>query len=171
MTEVLAFANTFFTEDKEMYLLFLALWIIFNGNFTLEILMFGLVIAGAMYAFIYKFMDFNMRKEIRIWKKLFLIFRYIVILIVEIIKANVTAMKLLFSEKEEVEPVLVRFKTPLKTKIAKVVLANSITLTPGTITVSLEEDEFQVHCLDKSLSEGLAECVFVKELEKLERMD
>lgn len=171
MTEVLAFANTFFTEDKEMYLLFLALWIIFNGNFTLEILMFGLVIAGAMYAFIYKFMDFNMRKEIRIWKKLFLIFRYIVILIVEIIKANVTAMKLLFSEKEEVEPVLVRFKTPLKTKIAKVVLANSITLTPGTITVSLEEDEFQVHCLDKSLSEGLEECVFVKELEKLERMD
>lgn len=154
-----------------MYFVFLALWVIFNGNFTLEIFVFGLVIAGCMYAFICKFMDFSIQKDIEIWKRLFLILRYIVILVIEIIKANVTAMKLLFSEKEAVEPVLVHFQTSLKTKIAKVVLANSITLTPGTITVSLKGDELWVHCLDKSLAEGLAECVFVKELEKIERME
>lgn len=154
-----------------MYFVFLALWIIFNGNFTLEILLFGLVISGCMYAFICKFMDFSIQKEKRLWKRLFFILRYIVILVIEIIKANVTAMKLLFSEKEAVEPVLVHFKTSLKTKTAKVILANSITLTPGTITVSLEGDELLVHCLDKSLSEGLSECVFVKELEKIERIE
>ncbi len=52
------------------------------------------------------------------------------------------------------KPALVRFKTDLKTKQARVVLANSITLTPGTITVTLEEDEYVVHCLDKELAEG-----------------
>lgn len=154
-----------------MYFAFLALWIIFNGNFTLEILLFGLVIAAFMYAFICKFMDFSFQKELRIWKRIFLILRYIGILVVEIVKANVTAMRLLFSEKEQIEPVLVRFKTTLKSKMAKVLLANSITLTPGTITVSLEGDELLVHCLDKSLSEGLSDGIFAKELEKIERMD
>ena len=154
-----------------MYFIFLALWIIFNGNLTLEIFLFGVVIAALIYAFVCKFMDFSIHKDIILWKKLFLILRYIVILIVEIIKANVSAMKLLFSEKNEIEPILVRFRTPLKSRVAKVVLANSITLTPGTITVSLEGDEFQVHCLDKTLAEGLSDGIFVKELERLERIE
>ena len=47
-------------------------------------------------------------------------------------------------------------------------LANSITLTPGTITVSLEDDTLLVHCLDKTLSEGMEDSEFVKMLEKLE---
>ena len=68
------------------------------------------------------------------------------------------------------EPALVRFKTDLKTKQARVVLANSITLTPGTITVTLEEDEYVVHCLDKELAEGMNHSKFVELLEKLERM-
>lgn len=153
-----------------MYFVFLALWIIFNGSLTLEIFLFGVVIAAVMYAFICKFMDFNVHKDILIWKRLFLLLRYLVILIVEIVKANISAMKLLFSEKNEIEPVLVRFRTSLKTKTAKTLLANSITLTPGTITVSLEGDEFQVHCLDRSLAEGLSDGVFVKELEKMEQI-
>lgn len=153
-----------------MYFVFLALWVIFNGNLTLEIFLFGIVIAAVMYAFICKFMDFNVHKDILIWKRLFLLLRYLVILIVEIVKANISAMKLLFSEKNEIEPVLVRFRTSLKTKTAKTLLANSITLTPGTITVSLEGDEFQVHCLDRSLAEGLSDGVFVKELEKMEQI-
>lgn len=153
-----------------MYFVFLALWIIFNGNLTLEIFLFGVVIAALLYAFICKFMEFSIHKDILLWKKIFFMLRYLVILIVEIVKANVSAMKLLFSEKNEIEPVLVRFRTTLKTKTAKVVLANSITLTPGTITVSLEGDEFQVHCLDKTLAEGLSDGIFVKELEKMERM-
>lgn len=153
-----------------MYFVFLALWIIFNGSLTLEIFLFGVAIAAGMYAFICKFMEFSVRKDILLWKRSFLLLRYLVILIVEIVKANISAMKLLFSEKNEIEPALVRFRTSLKTKTAKVLLANSITLTPGTITVSLEGDEFQVHCLDKSLAEGLSDSVFVKELERLERM-
>lgn len=153
-----------------MYFVFLALWIIFNGSLTLEIFLFGIVIAAVMYAFICKFMEFSVHKDILIWKRSFLLLRYLVILIVEIVKANISAMKLLFSEKNEIEPVLVRFRTSLKTKTAKVLLANSITLTPGTITVSLEGDEFQVHCLDRSLAEGLSDGVFVKELEKMEQM-
>ena len=44
------------------------------------------------------------------------------------------------------------FRTRLRTDAGKVVLANSITLTPGTITVDVEDDVFLVHCLDDSFA-------------------
>ena len=152
-----------------MYFIFLALWIIFNGKFTLEILLFGIVIASVIYWFMCRFMDFSIQKDLLLWKRGLLLLRYFGILILEIIKANVTTMKLLFSEKYEIEPVLITFQTTLETRMARVLLANSITLTPGTITVSLEGNELQVHCLDKALADGLSDGIFVRELEKLEK--
>ena len=50
-------------------------------------------------------------------------------------------------------------------------LANSITLTPGTITIKLEGSELVVHALDVELVEGIDESVFVKMLRKMEAMD
>lgn len=154
-----------------MFFVFLIMWIIFNGNLTMEIFLFGIGIAALMYAFICKFMDFSLQKDIIFFNQIILFLKYIVVLITEILKANMATMKLLFSEKDEIEPVLVRFRTNLKTKMARVILANSITLTPGTITVSLEGDELQVHCLDKTLAEDLENCIFVKELEKIEKVN
>ena len=50
-------------KEKAMYLLYFILWIIFNGKITLEICLFGIVIAGAVFAFICKFMDYSVEKE------------------------------------------------------------------------------------------------------------
>lgn len=151
-----------------MYILFFLMWIIFNGKITWEIAGFGAVIAAVMYAFICKFMDYSIRRDILVMKKTIFILQYIAVLIWEIVKANWTVMKMILSVKKEKEPVLFRFKTGLKTRTARVVLANSITLTPGTITVSLEEDEYVVHCLDKSLAAGMEDSVFVRLLERME---
>jgi len=54
-----------------------------------------------------------------------------------------------------IDPHLVRFKTHLKRPISKVTFAQSITLTPGTITVSIDDDEFTVYALTRSASESL----------------
>lgn len=154
-----------------MYILFFLMWVVFNGKLTVEIAIFGLVIAAVMYAFLCKFMDYSIAKDIAICKKSIFILYYIAVLIKEIIKANMATMRLIVSPKRVAEPVLVRFKTNLKSKTARVILANSITLTPGTITVSLEEDEYVVHCLDKSMAEGMDCSVFVKLLSKLEQTE
>ena len=153
-----------------MFLLFFLVWLIFNGNVTLEIVIFGLVIAAVMFAFICKFMRHSIHKEIIYMKKSGCFFRYILILIREIFKANMAVIHLILTDREEVEPVMISFHTDLKTDMAKAILANSITLTPGTITVSLEGDELVVHCLDKSMADGMEDSVFVKMLEKLERV-
>ena len=151
-----------------MLLLFFAAWIIFNGRVTLEIALFGIAVSGAMFAFICKFMDYSLEKERIFYKKLPLFCKYAVLLVKEIIKANLAVCRMILTRREVMEPVLVKVHTDLRTETARVILANSITLTPGTITVSLTGQELLVHCLDKSLAEGMEDSEFVKLLEALE---
>ena len=151
-----------------MYLLFLFAWIIFNGNITLEIFIFGVVIAAAMFAFMCKFMGYSIKKEINVYKKTIWTLAYIALLIREIVKANLAIIPKILTVEEEMEPIIVKFKTSLKTDFTKMLLANSITLTPGTITVALEDDEYTIHCLDVTLAEGLENSDFEKALKKLD---
>ena len=152
-----------------MLLTFFLLWVIFNGNFTLEICIFGIVIAVVMFVFICKFMDYSPKKEILLYKKTFLFIGYVGLLVKEIVKANIVMIRIILNQREEIEPTLATFHTNLKTATGKAFLANAITLTPGTITVSLEDDLFTIHCLDDSLAAGENDNVFAKYLRKLEQ--
>ena len=79
-------------------------------------------------------------------------------------------IKIIFSPKKaEIQPALVRFHTDLKSEASLVALANSITLTPGTYTVELENGEYVVQARDREkFGEGLEDSVFVKQLRRLE---
>ena len=65
-------------------------------------------------------------------------------------------------------PTLVTFQSGLKTDFGRFLLANSITLTPGTITVQVEGDTFTVHCLDKSMLDTSENGTFQRWIRKLE---
>lgn len=151
-----------------MLLLFFLAWIIFNGRLTLEIALFGIAVSGAMFAFVCAFMDHSLEKERRFYKKIPAFFQYLYHLIREILSANLAVSRLILTRREVLEPVIVHVRTDLKSETARVILANSITLTPGTITVSLTGNELLVHCLDRSLSEGMEDSVFVRLLHKME---
>ena len=153
-----------------MFIALFLFWLVFNGRFTVEIAVFGLVLSAAILWFMCKFMDYSLEKDFRIVKKSLWMIKYVLILIVEIGKANVGVLKILLSVRYEKEPVLVSFHTDLKSRAARVILANSITLTPGTITVNLMDDYYEVHCLDKSLPAGLESSIFVKQLKKFEEI-
>ena len=153
-----------------MFIALFLFWLVFNGRFTVEIAVFGLVLSAAILWFMCKFMDYSLEKDFRIVKKSLWMIKYVLILIVEIGKANVGVLKILLSVRYEKEPVLVSFHTDLKSRAASVILANSITLTPGTITVNLMDDYYEVHCLDKSLAAGLDSSIFVKQLKKFEEI-
>ena len=153
-----------------MFIALFLFWLVFNGRFTVEIAVFGLVLSAAILWFMCKFMDYSLEKDFRIVKKSLWMIKYVLILIIEIAKANVGVLKILLSVRYEKEPVLVSFHTDLKSRAARVILANSITLTPGTITVNLMDDYYEVHCLDKSLAAGLDSSIFVKQLKKFEEI-
>lgn len=151
-----------------MYVILFLIWIIFNGQFTLEIAAFGLVIAGAMYWFLCKFLDYKPQNDLILCKRFFLILHYVFVLVAEILKANGAVFKMIYSAKYQLEPAVVHFRVPLHSTFARVLLANSITLTPGTITVSLKDDEYTVHCLDKELAKGIDSSIFVELLKRIE---
>lgn len=151
-----------------MFLLFFSVWLILNGKVTAEICVFGVVISAALFYYMCRFMEYSMRKELLLFKLIPLFVRYFWVLVKEIVRANVCVLKIILSPELQPEPAFVYFETALRTGLAKVMLANSITLTPGTITVSVEGNRFCVHCLDRELAEGMEESVFVELLEEME---
>ena len=107
-----------------MFLIFFALWLIFNAKFTLEICIFGIVLSALMYLFIWKVFGYKPKYDWLMVKLSLRGIKYFVILIWEIIKANIAVLKLIFTPKVEVKPKLVYFKVDLETNLAKFFLAN-----------------------------------------------
>lgn len=151
-----------------MYFILLLLWIIFNARVTAEIIILGMGICALLYWFMCKFMGFSVAEDKRLYRKSFRFLRFIGILVLEISKSNMCVIKFLLLPKNDMTPVIVRFKSELKTDFARVLLANCITLTPGTYTVMLEGDTYTVHALDKSIAAGIENSIFVQQLIKLE---
>lgn len=152
-----------------MVLLLFVLWIAFNGGPTVEILIFGVVFCVALFVFMNRALGYTLRRELKVYMVFPLILLYVLGLVWEIIKANIQTVGIVFhSRKRPVRPQVVEFNTPLKSDFCRVLLANSITLTPGTITIKLKGNRLRVHCLDESLSEGIDATVFEKRLERIE---
>jgi multicomponent Na+:H+ antiporter subunit E len=74
----------------------------------------------------------------------------------EIIKANVNVAMIIINPKLPVDPRIVEYRTFLPDDLPRTVFSDSITLTPGTVTVELEGDVLSVHCLCPYHQEGLA---------------
>jgi multicomponent Na+:H+ antiporter subunit E len=66
-------------------------------------------------------------------------------LVKEIVVANIDIAKIVLKKDMPIDPALVRFESALDTNLARVMLGNSITLTPGTLTVEIENRVFLVH--------------------------
>lgn len=75
----------------------------------------------------------------------------------EIVKSTVHVTYLALHPRmmELIDPKIVTFKTKLSKEISQVALANSITLTPGTITIRVKEGEYYVHALSRKVAQGL----------------
>ncbi len=151
-----------------MYLLLLLLWIILNGKLTVEIFCFGVVIAGGIYWFMCKFLEYSPRNDVVILKNSWNILSYIAVLFVEVVRSGIAVLRFVLSPRIEIQPQIVVFRVPLQNDFLKTVLANSITLTPGTITVNVDGDRFYVHALDYTLAEGIEDSIFQRILLKIE---
>ena len=136
-----------------MFFLLFGFWVLLNGSWTLEIALIGLVVSAALYAFIVKFMGYSPKKEWAIVRRLPRIIGYFLYLVKEVFLSAWATIKLVWSPKLVVEPEITSFHTHVRTLPGKVVLANSITMTPGTITVDVAEDEegnnyYYLHWID-----------------------
>ena len=149
-----------------MPLLLFALWLLLIGRVSPETICFGLVLTAALYYFMVRFLDWPWRKESWLFRSFPMFLLYALNLVWETLKAAITVAMLALTPSVHPEPVLVEFHSGLDRELLNVLLANSITLTPGTITVFQENDRFLVHALRKEYAEGLEDSSFVRLLRR-----
>ena len=149
-----------------MALLVMAFWLSLNGRIAFDTLIIGAAITAVMLLFGHITGLWTFKREKTIYLLLPGGVFYFFALFKEIFIANMKVIKLIFNKKES--PCVRSFKTELKTKAARAVLANSITLTPGTVTIELKDDELTVHCLTQEMAESLTDSSLEKRLLRME---
>jgi multicomponent Na+:H+ antiporter subunit E len=130
-----------------------AFWLVFSGHYDAFHLGLGFLCAGLVAYTSHDLLlpDVITRGDlVTVWRFTL----YIPWLIYQIVLANLHVVYLVFNMKH-VDPRIVRFHTKLESELARVTLANSITLTPGTITMDLVDREFQVHAISRKVAEDL----------------
>lgn len=140
------------------FIVLMCIWVVFSGQFDAFHLSLG-VLSVALVTALSGELLFR-RRHISLAGRMRMLFRgmgYSLWLLLEIIKANVYVFSLALHPRmrEEIEPHIIRFRTSLKTDFAKFVFAQSITLTPGTVTVKVDGDEFSVHAISPRTADAL----------------
>ena len=151
-----------------MFFVYYGLWLLLNGRASGDVLLVGLPVCALVYLFTWKIVGLTPKREWGMLRRVPALAGYCACLVGEIVKANLQVLRLVFSLREEVEPQLVPVRTQLREEGLRVLLANSITLTPGTITVQMEDDRLLVHALDTSTAEGIEDTVFERKLREME---
>lgn len=125
----------------------LGLWVLFTESFHIERLVWGILVVIALQWLYEKRLHkghFKMRVTLGI---IWCWVRFSKILIYEILKANIQVAILILQPKIKLSQGYYYYKPKLKTNFLKMIFANCITLTPGTITVQYEGDEMIIHYL------------------------
>ena len=137
------------------FLIMAAIWVVLSGMFDPFHLTLGVICCGLVAHFSHGLLFWG--GDAKSWSRGFVHWiLYIPSLFWEIILANIHVIRLVVHPRmlEIIDPQVIHFRTILKRPISKVTLAQSITLTPGTITVDIRDDEFTVHALDRTVAEG-----------------
>ena len=100
--------------SEHMFVVFLLLWIVFNGRITVEILLIGTFLCAALFAFCCRFLGYSVKKDVRFVRLLPIAVQYVVILIAEILKANRQVLFFIITPRYQVEPQIVHFTSDLK---------------------------------------------------------
>jgi multicomponent Na+:H+ antiporter subunit E len=141
-----------------MFCALMGLWTLFSGRFDAMHLGMG-VISCALVTAMSRPLWFE-QPTVPLVERLRMACRFVhycVWLTVEIVRANMHVLALALHPKprDVINPEIVRFETTLKSDFARVVLANSITLTPGTVTIRIHEDTFIVHAISDKVAAGV----------------
>ena len=132
-----------------------AFWLLMSGIYTPLILFLG-AISVIFVLYLTRRMD-ALDEDVFEFKLKGKHFSYWSWLAKEIFKANIDVSKVILSPKMNLSPRLVRVPLSQSNELATVIYANSITLTPGTVSVDIEGDEIIVHALTQELMDGLTE--------------
>lgn len=128
------------------FLVLWLIWVLLTGFAPEEVLV-GAVAALVLSAIVSKYLDFSfsVRTPAALFKGLFV---YLPLFIVELVKANLDVASRVLNPALPLNPAFVKVPTKLKSPYGRFLLANSITLTPGTLSLDVDDEYVYIHWVD-----------------------
>jgi len=142
-------------------ILLFVLWLILTANTQMANILVGMVVSFSitiLYVNLFKHSEFEF-----IHPTWFLI--YLIVLAKNLLISNIQIAKRTLSKDMKLSPAIVAVKTNLKSEWKKLLLANSITLTPGTLTLDIKDDILYIHVIEFRNSDSKEN--LIKEFEKI----
>jgi multicomponent Na+:H+ antiporter subunit E len=122
-------------------------WVMLNGSLAWDVLLVGSLVSITIAIIFRDGLSFF--TEFRATPEAFRMgFRYFAFFFKELVKSNIRLAAIVISPSLPVKPGIVKVRTKLKSRMGRFMLANSITLTPGTLTVDLDGEWLYVHWVD-----------------------
>ncbi|RLD18765.1 MAG: hypothetical protein DRI36_00665 [Caldiserica bacterium] len=150
-----------------LFFILLIIWILLTLPFNIQNLLLGIVISFIVSLIFKDYYSERIAEVFRI-KKIIAIIKYIFTFLYYMLLANLDVMYRVLHPSLPINPGIVKVKTELKSNLAKTILANSITLTPGTLTVDIEGEFLYIHWINvKSANIEDATGYIVKRFEKI----
>lgn len=160
LTQYISILKSFSIQSPIVsFLTLMGFWFIMSGFFDLTHTLMGIVSVSIVMAINYRLKAHRFyENETDVLEDLRFLYLpwYFLWLLGQIIISGIHVAKILLSPSLPIETSLVRFKVNYPNPHAKMILGNSITLTPGTLTVDINGDEFIVHAISPVSFEGIA---------------
>jgi multicomponent Na+:H+ antiporter subunit E len=138
-----------------LWLTLLLIWLIANGTLATDTVLTGVVVTAAIalvfaaYSRVYSVIRWSPR----------VIYNYLLYLgvfLYELVRANLNVMRYVYSPHIDIHPGIVEIRTSLQSPIGRLALANSITLTPGTLVVDMQGDSLYIHWINVTATDPVA---------------
>jgi multicomponent Na+:H+ antiporter subunit E len=133
----------------------LLFWLLLSGHYTTLLISFG-VASVALVLYIAHRMDVADHESVPLQLRLSAI-TYVPWLTLEVLKANVHVLRVILTPRLPIRPTMGRYLGHEKTAVGRFIYANSITLTPGTITTGVYGNTMEIHALTKAAMDGTEE--------------
>jgi multicomponent Na+:H+ antiporter subunit E len=143
------------------FILLFLVWIGLTNSLDIQELLVGAVVAFVITRFFTPNREFNLKELIMKYIK------FIPIFLKNLVQSNIAVAKIVLNPKLPINTGIVKLKTSLSSNQDKLILANAITLTPGTITVELRNNDLFIHILNMdSLDRSVLQKEIIDELER-----
>lgn len=153
-------------------LLMMAFWLALSGHLEIKFLLYGVITSAVIAWICYPLLLLpnadGTKKYFAFGVSPMAFLGYVLWLLKELVNANIDVVKATVRPELKINPKIIRFVFKVDNPLATVVLANSITLTPGTVTINVTENGvYEIHALTEGAAEGLLSGEMPKKVAKL----
>lgn len=138
-----------------MGILLFGFWMLLTYTFDMFSFFIGLIVVSFVLWFNRDLLLIESETDLYSFKGIIRLIRFFMVLLKEIVVANIQVAKIVLDPRMPIQPSFFKYPIKLKKPLNQVIYANGITLTPGTLTIDVQEDYFIIHALTDSAKNGL----------------